>query len=154
MASKDRFKGNISINNRKAGYEYEFLEKFTAGMVLKGTEIKSIREGRVNLQEAFCVVYKGEIFVREMHISPYSNATHYNHELTRERKLLLNKKEIEKLESKTEEKGLAIVPVKLFINEKGLAKMVIALGRGKKLHDKRQSLKEKDLKREIKQADY
>ncbi len=154
MAKQERFSKHVSIKNRKAGFEYHFHEKFIAGIVLTGTEIKSIRESKVNLQHAYCVISRGEIFVKEMHITPYKQASHYNHEATRERKLLLNKKEINKLEAKTQQKGLTIVPIRLFITDKGLAKLEIALASGKKLHDKRQDIKEKDQKRELDRIKY
>jgi SsrA-binding protein len=146
---KKKFDKIINIKNKKASYEFEFLETFIAGLVLRGTEIKSIREGKVSLTEAYCYFKRGELFIKQMHIAPYSMAASYNHDPVRERKLLLNSKELEKLESKFEEKGLSIIPVRLFINDKGLAKMEIALARGKKLHDKRQDIKAKDVKREL-----
>ncbi|MDN3202887.1 SsrA-binding protein [Algoriphagus sediminis] len=149
MGKKKKFEAIVNIKNRKASYQFEFIDKYVAGMVLKGTEIKSIRENKVSLAESFCVFHRGELFVRQMHIAPYSMAASYNHEAVRDRKLLLNKKELEKLKSKSAEKGLTMIPVRIFINDRGLAKMEIALGRGKKLHDKRQDLKEKDAKREI-----
>jgi SsrA-binding protein len=145
---KTRFSNNIQIKNRKASYEYHFLDTFIAGIVLTGTEIKSIREGKVNLQDAFCVFYNDELWVKQMHISPYTQAGHYNHEMTRERKLLLTKKELKKLLSKNE-KGLTIIPIRLFINDRGLAKLEIALAKGKKLYDKRDDIKDRDLKREM-----
>jgi SsrA-binding protein len=147
--SKQRFSGNISIKNRQAGFEYELLDKYVAGIVLTGTEIKSIREGKVNLQDGYCYVNNGEVFAKGINITPYAQGTHYNHEATRERKLLLKRSEIKKLEGKVEEKGLTLVPVKLFINDRGFAKLEIALGRGKKLHDKRTSIKEREAKREL-----
>jgi SsrA-binding protein len=147
--SKQRFSNDINIRNRQASYEYELLEKYIAGIVLTGTEIKSIREGKVNLQDGYCYFNNGELFVKGVNITPYAQGTHYNHEATRERKLLLKRSELKKLEGKVEEKGLALIPTRLFINERGLAKMEIALGRGKKLHDKRDSIKEKDAKREL-----
>jgi SsrA-binding protein len=147
--SKQRFSSNISIKNRQAGFEYELLDKYVAGIVLTGTEIKSIREGKVNLQDGYCYVNNGEVFVKGINITPYAQGTHYNHEATRERKLLLKRSEIKKLEGKVEEKGLTLVPVKLFINDRGFAKLEIALGRGKKLHDKRTSIKEREAKREL-----
>lgn len=147
--SKERFSNNINIRNRQAGYEFELLDKYTAGIVLTGTEIKSIREGKVNLQDGYCYFNNGEIFVKGVNITPYAQGTHYNHEATRERKLLLKKSEIKKLEGKIEEKGLTLVPLRLFINDRGFAKMEIAVGRGKKLHDKRDSIKERDARREL-----
>lgn len=146
---KQRFSNKININNRKARYEYHFLDKYVAGIQLTGTEIKSIREGKVNLQEGYCYMKKGELFVKQMHISPYKQGTHYNHEADRERKLLLKKKELDKIESKTNEKGLTLVPTRLFINDRGLAKLEIALAKGKKLYDKRDDIKKKDVKREL-----
>ena len=144
-----RFSNAINIRNRQAGFEYELLDKYTAGMVLMGTEIKSIREGKVNLQDGYCYINNGEFFVKGINITPYAEGTHYNHDATRERKLLLKRSEIKKLESKVEEKGYTLVPTRLFINEKGLAKLEIAVARGKKLHDKRDSIKERDAKREL-----
>jgi len=146
---KGKFSSQISIKNRKARFEYHFLETYTAGLKLMGTEIKSIREGKVNLQEAYCYFHNQELFIKQMHISPYSQGTHYNHEPTRERKLLLKKKELAKLESKMNEKGLTIIPTRLFINNRGLAKLDIALAKGKKLYDKREDIKQKDVKREL-----
>ncbi|MCO6357617.1 SsrA-binding protein [Roseivirga pacifica] len=146
---KERFSKNISIKNRKASYEFEFIDDYVAGMQLMGTEIKSIREGKVNLQDAYCYFKNGELFVKQMHISPYVQGTHYNHEIDRERKLLLNKRELSRLEDKSKEKGLSIIPTKLFINDRGFAKLAIVLARGKKLHDKRDSIKEKDVKRDL-----
>lgn len=147
--AKDRFLKDVNIRNKQASFEYEFLDKFVAGLVLKGTEIKSIREGKVNLQEGYCYFSNGEIFTRGITITPYAQGTHYNHEAARERKLLLKKAELRKLESKVEEKGLTLVPLRLFVNDRGLAKLEIALARGKKLHDKRSTVKERDLKREL-----
>ena len=150
MATKvNKFEKHINIKNRQASFQFEFIDTYVAGMVLKGTEIKSIRESKVSLTEAFCIFLDGELYVRQMHIAPYSMASSYNHEAVRDRKLLLSKKELEKLETKSQEKGLTIIPVRIFINDRGKAKMEIALGRGKKLHDKRQDLKEKDAKREL-----
>jgi SsrA-binding protein len=146
---KDRFSKNINIRNRQATFEYEILDKYVAGIVLTGTEIKSIREGKVNLQDGYCYLNNGEIFVKGVNITPYAQGTHYNHEPTRERKLLLKRSEIRKLEGKVEEKGLTLIPLRLFINDRGFAKMEIALGKGKKLHDKRSSIKEREAKREL-----
>src|SRR5688572_33428286 len=147
---KERFSNNINIRNRQASFEYELLDKYVAGMVLTGTEIKSIREGKVNLQDGYCYFnQRGEIFVKGINITPYAQGTHYNHDATRERKLLLKRSEIKKLESKVEEKGYTLVPTRLFINERGLAKLEFAVARGKKLHDKRDSIKERDAKREL-----
>ncbi|HOO08925.1 MAG TPA: SsrA-binding protein SmpB [Cyclobacteriaceae bacterium] len=147
--AKQRFSDNINIKNRQAAFRFELLDKYIAGMVLKGTEIKSIKEGKVSLQEGHCYFNKGELFIKGMSINPYAQGTHYNHEAARERKLLLKRSELKKLEAKSEEKGLTIVPLRIFINERGFAKLEIALARGKKLHDKREGIKERDLKREL-----
>ncbi|MBT1687344.1 SsrA-binding protein SmpB [Dawidia soli] len=147
--TKPRFSNDINIKNRQAGYEYELLDRYVAGMVLRGTEIKSIREGKVNLQDGYCYMNRGELFVKGITITPYAQGTHYNHEAGRERKLLLKRSEIKKLEGKMEEKGLTVVPTRLFINDRGLAKIEIAVGRGKKLHDKRDTMRERDAKREL-----
>jgi SsrA-binding protein len=145
---QQRFSNNISIRNRQAGFEYELLDKYVAGMVLMGTEIKSIREGKVNLQDGYCYLNNGELFVKGINITPYAQGTHYNHDALRERKLLLKRSEIKKLEGKVE-KGLTLIPTRLFINDRGLAKLEFALAKGKKLHDKRDSIKERDAKRAL-----
>jgi SsrA-binding protein len=147
--AQSRFAKDVNIRNKRAGFEYELLDKYIAGIQLKGTEIKSIREGKVNLQDGYCYFSGGEAFVKGVSISAYDQGTHYNHEPDRERKLLLKKSEISRLAAKVEEKGLALIPLRLFINDRGYAKMEIGLGRGKKLHDKRNSIKEKDIKREL-----
>lgn len=147
---KSRFSNNIQIKNRKASYEYEFLEKYEAGMVLKGTEIKSIREGKASVQEAYCHMHRGEMYIKGMTISQYRESSFHSHEPQRERKLLLKKKELDKIQRKIEEKGLTIVPTKIFINKRGFAKLEIAVARGKKLYDKRDSIKKKDQDRELK----
>lgn len=144
-----RFSNDINIRNRQASFEFELLDKYIAGLVLMGTEIKSIREGKVNLQDGYCYFNNGELFVKGVNITPYAQGTHYNHEAQRERKLLLKRTEIKKLERKVEEKGLTLVPVRLFINERGFAKLEIALARGKKIHDKRDSIKEREAKRDL-----
>ncbi len=146
--AKERFSGNINIRNRQATFNYELLDKYVAGMVLKGTEIKSIREGRANLQDGYCFINNGELFVKGINITPYAQGTHYNHEPARDRKLLLKRDEIKKIENKLE-KGLTLIPVRLFINERGYAKLEIALARGKKMYDKRQSIRDRDVKREL-----
>ncbi len=151
---KPRFSNDINIRNRQASFEYELLDKYVAGIVLRGTEIKSIREGKVNLQDGFCYINNGELFVKGVSISPYAQGTHYNHEATRERKLLLKRAELKKLEGKVEEKGLTLVPTRLFINDRGLAKLEIAVAKGKKLHDKRDSIKERDAKRELQRMKF
>ena len=142
-------KGNINIKNRKASFEFELIEKLVAGIKLAGTEIKSIRNGKVSMNDAYCQFYAGELYAKNIHIAEYEMGTHYNHEAKRDRKLLLNKKELQKFERKTKESGLTIVPTRLFINERGLAKLEIALARGKKMYDKRETLKQKDSKREM-----
>ncbi len=147
--AEQRFSNSINIRNKHASFQFELIEKFIAGVALRGTEIKSIREGKVNLQDGYCYFNKGEAFVKGITITPYTQGTHYNHEAARERKLLLKKSELKRLEAKVEEKGLALIPVRLFINDRGLAKLEIALARGKKLHDKRESIKERDVKREL-----
>tara|TARA_B110000211_G_scaffold215695_1_gene258124 strand:- start:817 stop:1269 length:453 start_codon:yes stop_codon:yes gene_type:complete len=139
----------INIKNKKAFFNYEIIDTLTAGLVLKGTEIKSIRASDANLNEAFCVIVNNELFVRSMHISPYAFGTHNNHLGKADRKLLVNRKELTKWESKTKEKGFTIIPIRLFINDDGFAKLEIGLGKGKKTHDKRESLKQKDAKSEI-----
>ena len=131
----------INIQNRKARFEYEFLETYTAGMQLMGTEIKSIRMGKVSVAESFCQFDKGQLFVINMHIEPYDFGNHFNHTPKRIRKLLLQKKELKKLEKKKQNIGLTIIPLRLFLNAKGLAKLEIALCRGKKLHDKKTNFK-------------
>ena len=144
MASK------INIKNKKALFEFELLDKFTAGIVLTGTEIKSIRASKVSFVDSYCVLVNRELFVKGIHISEYEHGGHYNHEPKRDRKLLLNRTEINKIEKKIKDKGFTVVPVKIFIDENGYAKMEIAIGRGKKQFDKREDLKQKDAKLEIK----
>ncbi len=151
---KQRFARTVNIKNRKASYEFEFLDKYVAGMQLMGTEIKSIRESLVNMQDAFCYFQGDQLYVKQLHIAPYAQGTHYNHESDRERKLLLNKRELSKLSEKSKEKGLSIIPTRLFITDRGFAKLEIVLGRGKKLHDKRDSIKEKDIKRDLERINY
>lgn len=143
---------NIQIKNRRATFDYEILEKYTAGIQLFGTEIKSIREGKAGLNDTYCIFVGNELWVKNMHIAAYRFGTYNNHEVQRERKLLLTKKELKKLMRGTKETGYTIVPLKLFINENGLAKLEIALVRGKKNYDKRQSLKEKEDKRHMDRA--
>ncbi|MBL7839818.1 MAG: SsrA-binding protein SmpB [Cyclobacteriaceae bacterium] len=144
-----RFSNDINIRNRQAGFQFELLDKYVAGLVLRGTEIKSIREAKVNLQDGYCYFNNGELYVKGVTIDQYAQGTHYNHEAQRERKLLLKRTELVKLEKRVEEKGLTLIPLRLFINERGYAKIEIALGRGKKLHDKRNAIKDRDAKREL-----
>ncbi len=141
---------SINIRNKKARFEYELLEKYTAGIVLSGTEIKSIRLSKASIAESFCEFNEaGELFIVNMTIEPYAFGTHYNHKPKAARKLLLNKQELRKLRKDVQAKGLTIIPLRLFLNENGLAKLEIALARGKKLFDKRESLKERDNKRDL-----
>ncbi|MCK5822912.1 MAG: SsrA-binding protein SmpB [Bacteroidales bacterium] len=140
---------SINIKNKKATFEYELIDKFTAGIQLTGTEIKSIRAGRASLVDSYCSFYDNELWVRSLHISEYTFGSYNNHEPKRERKLLLNRKELKKLNKKIKERGFSIIPIRLFIDNRGYAKLEIALARGKNTYDKRQSLKQKDLKREI-----
>ncbi len=139
---------NISIPNKKAKFEYAFLEEYSAGMVLTGTEIKSIRQGKVNMSDAYCLFNGTELFVKNLNIAKYEMGTHYNHEPLRERKLLLNKRELKKLANKLTDKGLTIIPTRLYIAESGIAKLEIALAKGKKLFDKRETIKERDVSRD------
>ncbi|RKD15241.1 SsrA-binding protein [Pelobium manganitolerans] len=143
---------DINIRNKKAKFEYHLLETFVAGISLLGTEIKSIREGKANISDAFCTFINGELYIRNLHISEYSHGSFYNHESKRDRKLLLTKKEIKKLLVKNEDKGLTIVPLKIFISSRGFAKLEIALAQGKKAFDKRDAMKERDVKREMDKA--
>ncbi|HKK09595.1 MAG TPA: SsrA-binding protein SmpB [Bacteroidales bacterium] len=140
----------IEIRNKKASHEYFLEEKLITGISLLGTEIKSIREGKASLKEAYCFVRREELYIKNMHIAEYKYGSYENHEPKRDRKLLANKKEIRKFSSKVKEKGNSIIPVRMFINDKGMAKLEIALAKGKKLHDKRDSLKDKDMKRQLK----
>lgn len=137
----------INIKNRRASFDYEIIETFTAGIVLTGTEIKSIRQGKAGLTDTFCFINNDEVWVKNMYIAEYFYGSYNNHVARRDRKLLLNKKEIDKLEKNNDLSGFSIVPLKLFINEKGLAKLVIAIAKGKKIYDKRQSIKEREDKR-------
>lgn len=139
----------VNIKNRRARFDYEISDTFTAGIVLTGTEIKAIRQGKASLADTFCFVTGGEVWVKNMYIAEYFYGTYNNHETRRDRKLLLNRKEIAKLEKSGKESGFTIVPLKVFINERGLAKMVIGIGRGKKEYDKRQSIKEREDKRSM-----
>jgi SsrA-binding protein len=139
---------NINIRNKKASYEYTFIATYVAGIMLTGTEIKSIRLGKANITDGFCVFQKGELIARNIQINEYDKGTHYNHLPKQDRKLLLNKHELNKLENALIDKGLTIVPLRMFINEKGWAKLEIALAKGKKTFDKRDDIKKKDAQRE------
>ena len=142
----------INIRNKKASFDYELLDKYTAGIVLTGTEIKSIRAGKAGLTDSFCLFENGELWVKGMNINEYFYGSYNNHLPNRDRKLLLTKKELRKLARGLSDPGTTIVPTSLFINERGLAKVTIALAKGKKEYDKRQSLKEKDDKRQMDRA--
>lgn len=140
---------NVKIKNRKARFEYEILETYTAGIVLRGTEIKAIREGKASIAESFCEFANGELFVINMTVQEYSYASHFSHNPKTERKLLLNRKELKKLEKEVKNTGLTIIPLLLFTNDKGRAKLEIALCKGKKQYDKREVIKERDTKRDL-----
>lgn len=142
----------VNIKNKRATFDYELVETYTAGIVLTGTEIKSIRQGKASLADTYCIFEKGELWVRNMYIPEYFYGTYNNHNVRRDRKLLLNKKELRKLMRWAKEPGFTIIPTRLFINEKGLAKLNIAVARGKKQYDKRQSIKEKEDKRSMERA--
>lgn len=139
----------VNIKNKKAGFDYEIGDTFTAGIVLTGTEIKSVREGKASLVDSYCVVDRGEVWVKGMNISEYFYGSYNNHQARRDRKLLLSRKEISKLEKESSDPGFTIVPLRIFISEKGYAKLVIGIGKGKKAYDKRQSIKEREDKRNM-----
>jgi SsrA-binding protein len=140
----------MEIVNRKAYHEYFFEAKYIAGMVLAGTEIKSLRSGKASFVDSYCYFHDGELFVKSLHISEYSYGTYNNHEPLQERKLLLTKRELRKLEAKSTEKGYSIIPLRIFLTDKGFFKMEIGLGKGKKLYDKRETIKERETDRDIK----
>ena len=140
---------DINIKNRRANFDYDISETFTAGIVLTGTEIKALRNGKASLIDTFCYVNNGEVWVKNMYIAEYFYGTYNNHETRRDRKLLLNRKEINRLSRSGKEAGFTIVPMRLFINDRGLAKVEIALARGKKEYDKRQSIREREDRREM-----
>lgn len=140
---------NINIKNKRATFDYEVIDTYTAGIVLTGTEIKSIRQGKASLVDTYCIFMRGELWVKNMHIAEYFYGSYNNHSARRDRKLLLTRKELRKLERTSDEPGFTIVPLRIFINERGLAKVVVALAKGKKEYDKRQTLKEKEDKRMI-----
>lgn len=149
MAEKNKIPKTINSENRRASFEYFFLEKYTAGIALVGTEIKSIRLGHFNMAESYCLFLNGELHVRSLSISKYEQGgAYYNHEPLRDRKLLLKRRELRRLEAKLKDQGLTIIPSRIFIDDRGLCKLEIALAKGKKLYDKRESIKEKDIKRE------
>lgn len=138
------------IKNRSAYYEYFIDDKYTAGIMLTGTEVKSLRGGRAGFNDSYCVINKGELYLKSFHIAEYSHGTVNNHEPLRERKLLLQKKEIKKIEAKLKEKGYTLIPLRVFFSEKNLAKVELGLGKGKKLHDKRETIKQRDVDKELK----
>ncbi|MCR4811450.1 MAG: SsrA-binding protein [Bacteroidales bacterium] len=139
----------VDIKNKKATFEYFLIDEYVAGLVLTGTEIKSIRDGKANLTDAYCTFIGNELFVRQMHVSEYRFGSYMNHPAKRDRKLLLTRRELRKLQARTKEKGYTIVPVLLFVDDRGYAKLKIALARGKKFFDKRQTIKDKDTKRDM-----
>jgi SsrA-binding protein len=140
----------MEIRNRSAFFEYYVDEKFSAGLALLGTEVKSLRTGRASFNDSYCLFQNGELWIRSLHIAEYSHGTVNNHDPVRERKLLLSKRELKKLESRIKEKGYTIIPLRIFFNEKNLAKLEIGLAKGKKLHDKRETIKQRDTEREMK----
>ena len=150
MSEKKKY-NEVCINNRKAKFDYEFIETFVAGIVLTGTEIKSIREGKASLIDTYCYVLKGEVWIKNSYIAKYKDGTYLNHEERRERKLLLTKKQIRKIESESKNPRMTVIPVKMFIDKdtKGRCKVLIALARGKREYDKRESIKKEDAKREL-----
>jgi SsrA-binding protein len=139
---------NINIQNRRATFDYSFSDKFIAGMVLKGTEIKSIRDGKVSLADSYCFIKNNELFIRNLHITEYEKASFYNHAPMRERKLLLNRIELNKIDRKIKDAGTSIIALRLFISENGYAKLEIGIGKGKKSFDKREDIKKRDIERE------
>jgi len=149
---KEKTTNQIQIKNKRATFDYELLETFTAGIVLTGTEIKSLRLGKASLVDTYCITERGEVWVKNMYIAEYFYGTYNNHAERRERKLLLNRKEIRKIETAAKNSGFTVIPVRMFINDKGLAKIVIAVAKGKKEYDKRESLRERDDKREMDRA--
>ena len=140
----------MEIKNRSAYFEYFIDDKYTAGIMLTGTEIKSLRTGKASFNDSYCIFHKGELFIKSFHIAEYAFGNLNNHDPLRERKLLLNKRELKKIEIKLKEKGYTLIPLRLFFNEKNLAKVEIGLGKGKKMHDKRETIKQRDTDREIK----
>ena len=147
--AKEKHTNQITIKNKRASFDYELLETFTAGLVLTGTEIKSIRLGKASLVDTFAIVEHGEVWVKNMYVAEYFFGTYNNHAPRRDRKLLLNRKEIRRLQTAAKDRGFTLVPTRLFINERGLAKLVLAIARGKKEYDKRQSIRERDDRREM-----
>jgi len=140
----------MEIKNRSAFHEYFFDNKYVAGIVLTGTEVKSLRDGKVSFNDSYCIIHKGEMWLKSLHIAEYSHGTTNNHDPVRDRKLLLQKREINKIEGKLKEKGYTLIPLLIFFNEKNLVKVEVGLGKGKKLHDKRETIKKRDVEREMK----
>jgi SsrA-binding protein len=140
----------MEIKNRSAFHEYFFDNKYVAGIVLTGTEVKSLRDGKASFNDSYCIIHKGEMWLKSLHIAEYSHGTVNNHDPIRDRKLLLQKREITKIEGKLKEKGYTLIPLRIFFNEKNLIKVEIGLGKGKKLHDKRETIKKRDVEREMK----
>jgi SsrA-binding protein len=140
----------MEIKNRSAYHEYFFDNKYVAGIVLTGTEVKSLREGKASFNDSYCIIHKGEIWIKSLHIAEYSHGTVNNHDPVRDRKLLLQKREINKIDAKLKEKGYTLIPLLIFLNDKNLVKVEIGLGKGKKLHDKRETIKKRDVEREMK----
>ncbi len=140
----------MEIKNRSAFHEYFFDNKYVAGIILTGTEVKSLRQGKASFNDSYCIIHKGELWLKSLHIAEYSHGTVNNHDPIRDRKLLLQKREINKIEAKLKEKGYTLIPLLIFFNEKNLVKVEIGLGKGKKLHDKRETIKKRDVEREMK----
>lgn len=147
---KDKIEKSVNIRNKKASFEYHFLETYTAGIMLRGTEIKSIRQQKVNMSDAYCFVSENAVKIKNFHISSYESGSWLNHDPLRERTLLLKKKEVHKIEKALDDQGTTLIPIRIFISDRGFAKIEIALAKGKKLYDKREDMKEKDAKKEIK----
>ena len=140
----------MELRNRNAYHEYAIEDKYSAGMVLSGTEVKSLREGKVSFNDSYCFLHKGEMWVKSLHIAEYSHGTSSNHDPVQDRKLLLQKRELKKIEGKIKEKGYTVVPLRIYFNEKGIAKMEVGLGKGKRLYDKRDTIRQRDTEREMK----
>jgi SsrA-binding protein len=148
----DKIQKSVNIRNKSASFEYHFVEKYVCGVVLTGTEIKSIRMNNANINDAYCLIDNNELFIKNMHISRYNEGTYNNHVTLRDRKLLLKRREINKIEKELKDRGITVIPVALFINDRGLVKIEIAVAKGKKIHDKREDIKEKDIKRELQRS--
>ncbi|MBL8064369.1 MAG: SsrA-binding protein SmpB [Chthonomonadaceae bacterium] len=153
-SANDKVKrGPATIQNRKASFDYEFVDTYEAGIALVGTEVKSIYLGRANLVDAYCLVKDGEMWIHSMDVEPYDKSSHFGHDRRRDRKLLLHRKEIDLIKRKSQEKGLTIIPVRVYFNEKGRVKVAIALARGKRQYDKRESIKKKETRRELQRGE-